>query len=490
MTPGTPLSPAPQGAGDLHPAPAGFPDAAGQDRGVLGELRLGELTALHWALAALVLISIGRVHDHIGFLRVLRPGLTLTAFCMLIAVVKPAALRLDNLFAAWPAKAVIALGGAAVLSSFFGLSLGASGSFLLENMAPVMAFFFLATVCFRNPNDLRWIVIAYVAATVAVFWASIFHSDTIEFEGFARQGGVGMYDGNDIGVVYLVGLPLAVVLLRSRTRAFQVFAIITILGIVASLVLSASRGGFLGLIGGGLAVVFLSPGWSIVKKILILFLPGLAMFLLAPDGYWDQMGTILNPQDDYNLTSETGRVAIWTRGLGYVAQYPVFGIGPDNFLRAGWFISDVGRAGLVGASVQDQAPHNTFLQVWAELGSVGLSIWLSILAYGLIAPLLLRKRMPRWWLERGSSDQRFLYLMASYLPASFVGFGITTFFVSHAYTSIFYCLTGLLAGFMVMGRRSLRATGKIMSPPPRTPGATPPSTSNATAWSSTPTPVG
>ena len=481
MAPGTPISPNRQATGGLHPAPAGVPGAvrppaptsrasgskrSAPDRGFLGELRIGELTALHWALAALVLISIGRVHDHIGFLRVLRPGLTLTAFCMLIAVVKPAALRLDNVFAAWPAKAIIALAGAAILSSFFGLSLGASGSFLLESMAPVMVFFFLATVCFRTPNDLRWIVIAYVAATVAVFWASIFLSDTLHLGGYTRQGGVGMYDGNDIGVVYMVGLPLAVVLLRSRSRALQLLGIITMAGILASLVLTASRGGFLGLILGGLAVVVLSPGWGPIQKILIVAVPAMGMVLFAPDGYWDQMGTILNPQDDYNLTSETGRMAIWTRGLGYVAQYPVFGLGPDNFVRAGWFISDVGRSGLVGASIRDQAPHNTFLQVWAELGSVGLGIWLGILAYGALAPLRLRKRMPRWWLDRGSPDQRFLYLMASYLPACFVGFSATTFFVSHAYTPIFYCLVAILAGTMVIGERKLLREGKF-EPHPR-----------------------
>ena len=465
MAPYTPISPTRQATGGLHTAPADFPGAvrppaptsrasdsrkSALDRGFLGELRIGELTALHWALAALVLISIGRVHDHIGFLRVLRPGLTLTAFCMLIAVVKPAALRLDNVFTAWPAKAIIALGGAAILSSFFGLSLGASGSFLLQNMAPVIVFFFLAAVCFRTPNDLRWLAIAYVVATIAVFGASIFLSDTLHLGGYTRQGGVGMYDGNDIGVVYMVGLPLAVVLLRSRTLTLQLLGIITIGGILASLVLTASRGGFLGLTLGGLALVALSPGWGLVRKVLIVAVPTLIMIIFAPEGYWQQMGTILNPQYDYNVTSDTGRLAIWARGLGYVAQYPVFGIGPDNFVRAGWFISDVGRAGLVGASIRDQAPHNTLLQVWAELGTMGLGIWLAILTYGTLAPLRLRKKMPQWWLERGSSNQRFLYLMASYLPASFVGFSVTTFFVSHAYTPIFYALTAILTGLMVV----------------------------------------
>ena len=465
----SPAWPEPAGAGGWKPQVRRKAPAArrptGRETGLFGELRFKELTGLHLALGALILISIGRAHDHIGFLAVFRPGLTLTALCAVIALVKPRALRLDNLFSAWPAKAIMALAGAAVLSSFFGLSLGASGSFILENMLPVMVFFFLATTAMREPNDLRWMVVAFSVAVIVVVWASIFLSEAMHFDGYTRQGGAGMYDGNDIGVIYMVGLPLAMVLMRSKTRLLQILGAFTILGILASLVLTASRGGFLGLLVGGLAIIILSPGWSVIQKILIVAIPVFGLLVLAPDGYWDQMGTILNPQDDYNLTSDTGRVAIWTRGLGYVAQYPVFGLGPDNFVRAGWFISDTGRAGLVGASIRDQAPHNTFVQVWAELGSVGLGIWLAVLTYGTIAPLRLRKRMPRWWLSSGTSDQRFLYLLVSYLPASFIGFAATTFFVSHAYTPIFYALVAILAGATVVGWRTLKEGSGGLTPP-------------------------
>ena len=35
--------------------------------------------------------------------------------------------------------------------------------------------------------------------------------------------------------------------------------------------------------------------------------------LAGPDGYWGHMGTILSPEDDYNVTSDSGRLAIWGR---------------------------------------------------------------------------------------------------------------------------------------------------------------------------------
>jgi O-antigen ligase len=319
--------------------------------------------------------------------------------------------------------------------------------------------------------------------------ASIFLSEPMHFDCYTRQGGVGMYDGNDIGVVFMVGLPLAVVFLRSRDRVLQLVAIGAACLALIALVLTASRGGLIGLAVGGLAMVVLSPGWNIPKKLAAIAVPVVAMVLFAPDGYWDQMSSILHPQDDYNLTSDTGRIAIWTRALGYIAQYPIFGIGPNNFLRAGWFISDVGSSGLVGAVIMDQAPHNTFIQVWTELGTVGLLIWLTLIGGGVIVPLQFRKRFPRRWLEKGTADQRFLYLMASYLPASFLGFSATAFFVSHAYTPIFYALMGILAGFVKVSRRELRrerlrtATSHAVPPTQMGPVTQAPATHPSIAWS-------
>ena len=48
---------------------------------------------------------------------------------------------------------------------------------------------------------------------------------------------------------------------------------------------------------------------------------------MAPPGYWDQMGTILEPTEDYNWSDPIGRRQIMIRGMGYIAQYPVFGLG-------------------------------------------------------------------------------------------------------------------------------------------------------------------
>lgn len=419
-------------------------------------LDLSALTPLHFVLGGLVLLSAGQLHRVIPVLAVFRPGVLLVVVAVAMAFIYPRALRFENLTKAWPGVSVIALALVWTGSSLFGLSFTTSAAFVLQALLPIFVGFTLMLACMRNVNDVIFIVAAYVASMFIVVLASVFIADAVHLGGYTRRGGVGMYDGNDIGVLYLVGIPLALTLVRSGDRWLRVLGWAGTVGMPLSLVLTASRGGFLGLLSGGLALVVLTPGYSAIRKFTVVAVAAGAMVMLAPSGYWGQMATMLNPQDDYNVTAETGRLQIWRNGLGYIQEYPVFGLGPNNFVRAGWELTVAGRTGLTGVARRDQAPHNTFLQVWAELGTVGLLVWLGILAGGVISCLNLRRRMPRWWLSKGTERQRLLYLLTSHLPACFIGFAATTFFVSHAYTQILYILLAILGGTLLAGRKAVR----------------------------------
>ena len=55
--------------------------------------------------------------------------------------------------------------------------------------------------------------------------------------------------------------------------------------------------------------------------------------MTASDHYWRADGTITS-DSDYNHTSETGRMQIWSRGIGYMLANPLLGVGPGNFPSA------------------------------------------------------------------------------------------------------------------------------------------------------------
>lgn len=423
--------------------PAHSSDPSGGGR---REVSLREVEAFKLTVGVLLFITISRAHDYLGPVAAVRPGLILFVLALLLLVLNPGSARLKNLTQEWPSRVVLGLMAVACLGALTGLSLTASGAFLTSIFFRLITFFALVAISIQVIRDLRFLMATYVVSLIFLAGIIVFVVGPTNVDGVQRIGETAMYDGNDLGVVFAAGLPFALLMAQAGGRWARVMGWVALVAVPACIVLTGSRGGFLALAASGLAMLFLMPRIGVVRRIGILGAAVVAMAVGAPDGYWDQMGTILNPTADYNVTSDTGRMAIWGRGMGYVAEYPVFGVGPDNFIRAGWEISAVGRAGLPGAGLRSQAPHNTFLQVWAEMGTVGLILWLSIIYGGIVGCLRSRFRMPSWWLN-GTDDQRFLYLVATYLPISFIGFSVATFFTSHAYTGMFYILAGFLAAF-------------------------------------------
>jgi O-antigen ligase len=157
------------------------------------------------------------------------------------------------------------------------------------------------------------------------------------------------------------------------------------------------------------------------------------------------MKTMLSPTQDYNWTDEEGRKEIWTRGIGYMLQYPVAGVGINNFERAECMISPKARNHIAGTGIRCTPPHNSYVQMGAELGLPGLVLWLVLVFGGIRKMNQLARRVPRHW-EYGDREARFLFHAPRHLAICMTGFGVTSFFLSHAYVDPVYLLTALMAG--------------------------------------------
>jgi O-antigen ligase len=88
---------------------------------------------------------------------------------------------------------------------------------------------------------------------------------------------------------------------------------------------------------------------------------------------------------DYNHTSESGRLQIWSRGIGYMLQNPVLGVGPGNFQTAEGTLSALAERQQFGIGVRWNAPHNSFVQIGAELGIPGLALYVAMIASAVFA---------------------------------------------------------------------------------------------------------
>lgn len=425
-------------------------------------------------IVAYIVVSISRAHQVYGFIGKLRPALLVFGFLVVYAFLYPGTLDQRALFRSWPTKAIVGLAFCACMSIPLGISMGASGKFFLEEYSRELILVAIFVMCIRTIAELRIYIWAYVGS--CLFWAymGIFRLGSIPTAtGLARLNASYTYDANDLGLVIAIGIALSMLMMTTaRGWRPKLIALATALGGAATVALTGSRGGFLGLAIILLALLLLVNQVRVIKRIAVLAAAIAVLAISAPEGYWEQMSTILHPSEDYNVKSKTGRVEILKRGLGYVALYPIFGVGINNFPRAEGTISELAANHRPGTPLRYIAPHNTFLQVAAEMGVPALLLWISIIGYGTLGLLSVRRRMPVTW-RTGGGDRSFLYGACTFIPVAYIGFSVTSFFVSFAYLSPFYILTTFSAAAGFFARRELavyrkeqrmRRDGSILRP--------------------------
>ena len=401
-------------------------------------------------LLVLTVITVSRVHSYVGILRVTRPALLLVLAAGLIAIARPELLSIRNAMRTFIGPVFIGLAIVACLSVPFGISMGRAGRFLIEDYWKTLLFAWLLLVGVRHGADLFRLVWAYVIATGVLAFLSLF-----VFEISKSSGGYG-YDANDIGLVMITGMPLALLTLQaSRTARGRVASMAVFLLAVATIAASESRGAFVALLVTGAGLLVLVRTVPAGRRILILTAVAGALAIAAPPGYWDLMGTLQQPTDDYNWTEENGRRELLGRGVEYMIEYPAFGVGINNFPLAEGTISSKARNQVRGRGIRWTAAHNSYIQAGAELGVPGLLLWLTLVFGSMGAVARRSRRLPRVWVS-GTDEERALLLIGTYLPVALLGFAAASFFVSFAYLEPIYILGAMAAAFLFVSDDALR----------------------------------
>ena len=352
---------------------------------------------------------------------------------------------------------------------------GHSLSFAFQDYAQNIVFMGLVAVSIRSVRDVEWF-------TAVNLWGAVFYAMfvnlTFQVGPDGRLSNLVYYDANDFGLVMVCTIPFAVYFLRSQSGPRRRLLGLVALGLFTlGIMKSGSRGGFLGLIAVMLYVLLRYR--AIPARIrLTAALGGVALLgLLATGQYWDLMQTMMHPQSDYNFTDPSGRIGVWTRGLGYVKEHPLLGVGVGSFPIAEGTVSEIGRElASRGAGFMWSVAHNSFLETAAELGIPGFLLFVAVLGTTL------------WTMARIRPGQRYGPLitrretaLGQMLVGSMFGFMVSGFFVSAEYFSYLYFLIGLAVGLdkvlRLQGRATMTALAAYM-PPVRTsrvpPGAQPP----------------
>ena len=124
-----------------------------------------------------------------------------------------------------------------------------------------------------------------------------------------------------------------------------------------------------------------------------------AFFWTLPDrdGFIARAKTLTTTVAQGKDASTQWRVSAWVGAEKMIREKPFQGLGVGCYARHQFPYTQLGRTpeqvSRRGPTILDEA-HNSYLQLWAELGIVGLALWLAALVSFLIAGIHALKRYP------------------------------------------------------------------------------------------------
>jgi O-antigen ligase len=389
-------------------------------------------------VAGYILIAVGRVHQLFPALEGLRPAILTGLLAIGLYVMDRAASR--RLARIWvlPTKSVLALFAWMVLSVPGSLWPGNSFSLVFDNFAKTALMYVVVAGAVRDVHDVERLAAAYLAG--ATIYAGVVLSRFELGSGDAwRLGHLYYYDANDFATFVVSALPLGLYFAyTARRSSTRLLALMALLVLTVVFVHTGSRGGFLALVAvcGFVLLRYkaISTGWRVSAFVLV----ALLLTATASEQYWRQMATIFSDAD-YNHTEETGRLQIWQRGVGYMLQYPVLGVGPGNFQTAEGRLSPLAVRQEFGRGVRWNAAHSSFIQVGAELGVVGLLLFVTLIASAFAALRQVRR-------AASPHAPAVPAELTQALVAALLGFVVGAFFLSLAYSEMLYTLVALAVG--------------------------------------------
>ena len=390
-------------------------------------------------LAGYSLAAVGRVHQLFPVFDALHPAIVTGVLAILLYLTDQRADRRLKLVSGGTSTWVIALCCWMVLTIPGALLNGLSFDLVFKNFLKTVVMFFVVAGAVRGGRDIERLAGTYLAgcALYAAVVLTRFDVGTTDW----RLGDLYYYDANDFATFAVTAMPLALYFAhRGRRPLVKLLSVAALALLCTVFVYSGSRGGFLALIATGVFVALRYSAIALSRRVTAMAIVGVVLLGVASDRYWQQMGSILS-DTDYNQTAESGRLQIWTRGFGYMLARPILGVGAGNFQAAEGKLSPFANRQQWGVGVRWNAPHNSFIQVGAELGVPGLIIFVAMIGSAFHA----LRRMDRASRARPSIAPVRPELTQA-LMAALIGFVVGAFFLTLAYSELLYMLLALIVG--------------------------------------------
>jgi len=229
--------------------------------------------------------------------------------------------------------------------------------------------------------------------------------------GLTRIRWIGIFnDPNDLALIFVVSAGFLISFIFGSTNLFVKILSCGMLFILGqALFYTNSRGGFLAMA----ATISFFVLKKMKNKVLALIV-GVSIALIVI-----MFGPSRMSQVSSSEASAYGRIEAWYQGFQMLKSAPIFGVGDRMFIENHF-----------------RAAHNSYISVAAELGLVGIFIWISLI-YSCLKGLILSSR-------KLSASKPYMIGLESGL----VGFLSASFFLSRSHVAVLYLLLALAASFM------------------------------------------
>lgn len=294
---------------------------------------------------------------------------------------------------------------------------GGSMDIVLQVFAKGVVIAIAAMACVANAKQLRRLMGLQVLAMLVMSAMAVTQP---KLQGRMYGTGNLFADPNDFALNLCVVLAFALALLVSSRRVFgKIFWGGAIALILAAIVMTGSRGGFLALIGTsfGLWRRFRISKVAGMAILLVLVLCGsIAVFVIGGSSYLDRVSTITNISSDTTGSAEA-RYELLMMSVETTLKHPIFGIGPGQFenFSGSWHLT-----------------HNTYTEFSSEAGLPALGLFLFL-----------------FWLTfknlRVRSEDVKLRALSDGLYGAMVGYAVGAFFLSTGYLFMPYLLMAYIS---------------------------------------------
>jgi O-antigen ligase len=320
-----------------------------------------------------------------------------------------------------------------------------------------IALFVIVLEAVKTERHVRGVLSAFVfggavAATYGVIAqpnASQFAYSADSSSGLGRIAGT-VGDPNVLASLLVVGLILALALAATGKRdpiqrgMFLFAALLCAAGIF----LTGSRGGLVALGGGLIAAILMTPRNRIVVAIAAVAIAGSAFtyyVAIAPEAAVQRLST---------ADGGSGRTDIWKVGWRIVEDKPTIGVGAGNFQVSSihYLLAKPGAIESDSYVVDKPAvAHNSYLQMLAELGVIGLALFLAVL----ISAIACAFKAARVFARLGRTSME---VMSTAVAVALLSLLAADFFVSEGLSKQLWLLLAMGPAMLAMARDEAAGT--------------------------------